>query len=140
MATRRNFLKGAGASGMAFCSCGWGGAARAQTPARPALPVSVNGKRVKTIDVHAHCLFHEAVALMGEGNRVGPPPVKGAQEMFIAVDERLKTMDAMAIDMEVLSINPFWYRADRDTAAKIIDLQNQKLGELCAVHPDRFAA
>ena len=49
-------------------------------------------------------------------------------------------MDAMAIDMEVLSINPFWYRKDRDTAAKIVEIQNEKLAELCASHPDRFAA
>jgi predicted TIM-barrel fold metal-dependent hydrolase len=42
--------------------------------------------------------------------------------------------------MEVLSINPFWYKTDRDTAAKIVALQNEKLAELCAAHPDRFAA
>lgn len=68
------------------------------------------------------------------------PPVKGAEEMYIAVEQRLKAMDAQAIDMEVLSINPFWYRTDRDTAAKIVEVQNQKLAELCAAHPDRFAA
>jgi len=60
--------------------------------------------------------------------------------MFIAVEERLKAMDAMAIDMEVLSINPFWYRKDRDTAAQIVKVQNEKLAELCAAKPDRFAA
>ncbi len=49
-------------------------------------------------------------------------------------------MDAMAIDMEVLSINPFWYRKDRDTAAAIVKLQNEKLAELTESHPDRFAA
>jgi predicted TIM-barrel fold metal-dependent hydrolase len=49
-------------------------------------------------------------------------------------------MDAMAIDMEVLSINPFWYRKDRDTAAAIVKLQNEKLAELCAAQPERFAA
>ena len=37
------------------------------------------------------------------------PKTKGAQEQFIAnaMETRLKAMDAMAIDMEVLSINPF---------------------------------
>jgi predicted TIM-barrel fold metal-dependent hydrolase len=40
----------------------------------------------------------------------------------------------------VLSINPFWYRKDRDTAAAIVKMQNEKLAELCASHPDRFAA
>jgi predicted TIM-barrel fold metal-dependent hydrolase len=141
MTTRRGFLKGAGAAGIAFCSCGMLDAARAQQPARPRLPVMVNGKRVKTIDVHSHCFFHEAVDLMGpEGARALVPPVKGAQEHFIVVEQRLKAMDDMAIDMEVLSINPFWYRTERDKAAAIIKVQNEKLAELCASKPDRFAA
>ena len=65
---------------------------------------------------------------------------RGAQEQFIVIEERLKGMDAQAIDMEVLSINPFWYRKDRDTAAQIVKVQNEKLAELCASRPDRFAA
>jgi len=139
MSTRRQFLRGAGAAGgLAFCSCALLHAARAQAPARQRLPVMVNGKRVKTIDVHAHCLFHEAVALMGE--RAPRPQTRGSQEMYIAVAQRLQAMDAMAIDMEVLSINPFWYREERDNAAKIVELQNHKLAELTAAHPDRFAA
>jgi aminocarboxymuconate-semialdehyde decarboxylase len=128
MTTRRNFLKGA--AGMAFCSCGLLDAARAQQPAQARLPVMVDGKRVKTIDVHAHCLFHEAVDLMGEAARSVRPETKGSDQMFIAMEERLRAMDAMAIDMEVLSINPFWYRKDRDTAAQIIKMQNEKLAEL----------
>jgi predicted TIM-barrel fold metal-dependent hydrolase len=140
MPTRRDFIKRAGAAGVVFCSCGLLDAARAQAPARQHLPVMVNGNRVKTIDVHAHCLFREAIALMGdEASRVGVQ-ANGRDEMVIAIDERLKAMDAQAIDMEVLSINPFWYKTDRDTAAKIVALQNEKLAELCAAHPDRFAA
>jgi aminocarboxymuconate-semialdehyde decarboxylase len=42
--------------------------------------------------------------------------------------------------MEVLSINPFWYDRDRELAAQIVKLQNEKLAELCAAKPDRFAA
>jgi len=40
----------------------------------------------------------------------------------------------------VLSINPFWYGRDRDLAAQIVKIQNEKLAELCARKPDRFAA
>jgi predicted TIM-barrel fold metal-dependent hydrolase len=141
MTTRRHFLKGAGAAtGLAFCSCGMLEAAHAQQPGAQRLPVTVSGKRVRTIDVHSHCLFHEAVNMMGDDARPVTPPVKGAEEHFIVIEERLKGMDAMAIDMEVLSINPFWYRKDRDTAAAIVKLQNEKLAELCASKPDRFAA
>src|SRR3954467_15214432 len=139
MTTRRNFLKGAAASGVAFCSCGMLDAAPAQ-PKAARLPVKVNGKRVLTVDVHAHCYFRDAINLMGDGADKVLPPVKGAPEHFIAIEQRLKEMDAMAIDMEVLSINPFWYGKDRDTAAQIVKLQNEKLAELCAARPERLAA
>jgi predicted TIM-barrel fold metal-dependent hydrolase len=141
MDTRRDFLKGAGAaSGIVFCGCALRDAAHAQQAGGQRLPVVVNGKRVKTIDVHAHCHFREAVALMGEDAGRVLPQTKGAQEHFIVIAERLKGMDAQAIDMEVLSINPFWYRKERDLAAEIVRVQNEKLAELSATRPDRFAA
>ena len=140
MTTRRDFLKNAAASGIVFCGCGVGHAARAQSPGTQRLPVMINGRRIKTIDVHSHCHFREAVNLMGEEAGSVLPRTKGAQEHFIVIEERLKGMDAQAIDMEVLSINPVWYRKDRDTAAAIVKVQNEKLAELCASRPDRFAA
>jgi predicted TIM-barrel fold metal-dependent hydrolase len=138
MTTRRHFLTGA--AGLVFCSCGMLDAARAQQPANSRLPVMVKGTRVKTIDVHAHCLVQEAVDLMGEQARNVRPVTKGSDQMVIVMEERFKGMDAQGIDMEVLSINPFWYRKDRDTAEKIVKIQNEKLAELCASKPDRFAA
>ena len=142
MTTRRGFLKHAAAAGMSFCGCGLIDAARAQAPAqaRATLPVAVNGKRVKTIDVHAHVLFHKSLDMIGNEASLARPQTKGGEDMFIAVEKRLKTMDAMAIDMEVLSVNPFWYRRDRDTAAEIVRINNESLAELCAAHSDRFAA
>jgi predicted TIM-barrel fold metal-dependent hydrolase len=140
MTTRRNFLKGTAATGIAFCSCGMLDAARAQQPRAARLPVKVNGKRVMTVDVHAHCYFHESINLMGDQADKVLPAVKGVPEHFIAIEQRLKEMDAMAIDMEVLSINPFWYGKDRDTAAEIVKVNNEKLAELCASRPERFAA
>src|SRR5215813_8361785 len=139
MTTRRGFLKGAGAASVMFCGCGLLDAAHAQEPGQR-LPVMVRDKRVKTIDVHSHCLFKDAVDLMGDEARNVFVPVKGAENQYIVIAERLKQMDAMAIDMEVLSINPFWYRKDRDTAAAIVKMQNEKLAELCAAQPERFAA
>src|SRR3954468_14209930 len=141
MTTRRHLLKmAAGAAGVAFCSCAMLDGARAQQPSGQRLPVTVNGKHVKTIDVHAHCLFHEAEKLMGNDNAAFTATVKGAPQAFITLDERLKAMDAMAVDMEVLSVNPFWYRKERDLAAEIVRINNEKLAELCASKPDRFAA
>ena len=143
MTTRRDFLKAgtaAAATGVVFCSCGLLKSAHAQQPARQTLPVTVGGKRVKTIDVHAHCQFREAGALLGpEAAAALLPPVRGADELYVEVDKRLAAMDAQAIDMEVLSINPYWYGRDRDLAAQIVKIQNEKLAELCASKPDRFA-
>jgi len=147
---RRQFLKtAAAAAGVAFCSCALLDSARAQQPSSgpggggSRLPVVVSGKRVKTVDVHAHCLFHEAETLMGDDKAAFQSPMKEAgRQAFITatLDERLKAMDAQGVDIEVLSINPFWYRKDRDLSAEIVRIQNEKLAELCASHPDRFAA
>src|ERR1700761_5485957 len=144
MTTRRDFLRGgaaAAATGVVFCSCRLPESAHCPPPARQTLPVSGGGKRVKTIDVHSHCHFREAGALLGaDAAKFQVPPVNGAAEAFIEIDKRLAAMDAQAVDMEVLSINPFWYDRDRDLAAKIVKIQNEKLAELCASKPDRFAA
>ena len=137
MTSRRNFLGGAAAAaGIVFCGCGLPKAANAAA----SLPVTVNGKRVKTIDVHAHCVFPDAAALLGDATIGTNPTVKGNDEARIVIDQRLKAMDAQAVDMEVLSINPFWYTRERDLAVKVVKLQNEKLAELCASKPDRFAA
>ena len=53
---------------------------------------------------------------------------------------RIREMDEQGIDVEAISINPFWYRAERDLAARLIRIQNEKFAELCALHPDRFVA
>jgi len=137
MNTRRNFLK----TGVVFCSCCLLDQAQAQQAGPAKLPVAVAGKKVKTIDVHSHCHFREAGALLGaDAASIQLPPVNGAAEAFIEIDKRLAAMDSQAVDMEVLSINPFWYSRERDLAGQIVKIQNEKLAELCASKPDRFAA
>src|SRR2546422_6283420 len=88
--------------------------------------VVVAGRRVKTIDVHAHCVIPEAYALLGlkvEDHR-GP----GIEEVG---PRRIREMDAQGIDMEALSINPRWYRAERDVATEVISTQHHRLAEIC---------
>jgi predicted TIM-barrel fold metal-dependent hydrolase len=134
MSNRREFLKDA--AGVVFCGCGLLPAARrasAQTATTRRL-VSVGGRRVKTIDVHAHCMVAEAVALMG-----GQPGSPGNVALSLG-PERLRKMDEQGIDMEALSINPTWYALDRDMATKVIKIQNEGLAKLCAAQPDRFVA
>lgn len=144
MTSRRSFLTASLAGGMAFCSCGIAPRAHAQ-PASPArLPVMVAGKRVRTVDTHQHCYFQDAIDLMGADASKVLPPVKGVPQHFLAKADvmkgRLAEMDEMGIDMGVLSINPYWYDRDRDTASKICDIQNTHLAEVHAAHPDRMQA
>jgi len=126
MTTRRQFVTAAGA-GLVFTSCSML-EARGQGRRREVL---VSGKRVKTIDVHAHCAFPEAMALMGR---------KVTPATLVMAEDRIRAMDEQGIDMEALSINPYWYAAPRDLAAELIRVQNEKLAELCAARPDRFVA
>jgi aminocarboxymuconate-semialdehyde decarboxylase len=134
MKSRREFFgDAAGAlASLAFVGCGLMRPARAQAQT-PRRAVVVNGRRVKTIDVHAHCAVPEAMALLGL--TVAPPSLHMAQAA-----DRLHAMDAQGIDVEALSINPYWYKADRDIARRVITLQNEKLAEACATHPERFVA
>jgi aminocarboxymuconate-semialdehyde decarboxylase len=135
-ASRRDLLSGAAGAmaGIVFAGCGVHRAAWSQTaPAAQAQQrreIVVAGKRVKTIDVHAHCHIPEALALIGKKVEV-PPLVIGP--------ERIKAMDEQGIDIEALSINPnFWDRAERDVQAQIVKVQNEKLAEFCATEPERF--
>jgi aminocarboxymuconate-semialdehyde decarboxylase len=95
--------------------------------------VVVNGKRVKTIDVHAHCIVPAAAALIDH-------PLEAPALLMADTTTRIAAMDAQGIDVEALSINPYWYRAPRDVAAELIKLQNETLVKFCAASPDRFVA
>jgi aminocarboxymuconate-semialdehyde decarboxylase len=104
-------------------------------PAGRRREVVVGGRRVKTIDVHAHCVIPEAQALLGASPAVQRGP--GIDEVG---SRRLREMDEQGIDVEALSINPTWYGAERELAARVVDIQNRRLAEFCAAHPDRFVA
>jgi aminocarboxymuconate-semialdehyde decarboxylase len=94
--------------------------------------VVVSGRRVKTVDVHAHCGVPAAMALMG---------LKAVPSLLMSQPaDRLRAMDEQGIDVEALSINPYWYGADRDVARELIRIQNEALAEACAANPERFVA
>jgi aminocarboxymuconate-semialdehyde decarboxylase len=141
MSTRREFLgTAAGAlAGLAFVGCDLLAARPARAQARRR-EVVVSGKRAKVVDMHAHCAVGEAMALMGIKLGTPGPSTRSDLSMVTHVSERLRAMDEQGIDVEALSINPYWYKADRDLARQIIQLQNEKLAEACAAHPDRFVA
>ena len=131
MTTRRELLGNTAAAlaGLAFVGCGLTLDAAAQ-PAPRRREVVVNGKRVRTIDCHAHCHVPEALALMG---------LKETYPALAVSADRIQAMDEQGIDVEALSINPiFWYKAERNLAAQVVKLQNEKLADICAQYKDRF--
>ena len=129
--SRRELLcHAAGAlTGFAAIGCGLAKPALSQAPQRRR-EVVVNGRRVRTIDLHAHCHVPEANALMG---------LKVQLRSLVVSPERIRAMDEQGIDIEALSLNPiFWYKAEPDLANQVVKLQNEKLAETCAAQPDRF--
>ena len=113
-----------------------------------------------TIDLHAHLLAPAVEALVADF-----PPKKGEPELMLRtqgaasvahnvqkmlpeafrkmtnLDERLRDMDAMGVDVQVLSPSPnqYYYWAEPDLAKEIVRVQNEQIAEACSLLPDRFA-
>src|SRR5712691_11769976 len=138
MTNRRQFIKDAAATaGVLFTGCNLlDHQLHAQpAPAQKKRQVMVGGRRMKTIDVHAHVIVPEATALMGRKTE----PDNAAVMAGAMATERFARMDEWGTDMQALSINPTWYSVERDVAGQVIKLQNEKLAELCAKYPDLAA-
>jgi len=95
--------------------------------------VVVKGNRVKTVDIHAHCAVPAAMAVLGHKH--------DKPELLMSdTTARIAAMDQQGLDVAALSINPYWYHAEKDAAAELIRIQNEALAESCAATPDRFVA
>jgi aminocarboxymuconate-semialdehyde decarboxylase len=102
--------------------------------------VSIGGRRVKVVDVHAHCMVPEVVDVIKDSKLAAAAKNQlGAGNGRLTFGpERLKTMDEWGVDYQALSINAFWYPAERELARDIIKVQNEGISKWCAAHPDRF--
>ncbi len=128
----------------------------------------VEGKHVQTmrahkhftVDLHAHLLTPAVEPLVADcPQKKGEPEfmlrTQGAasvahnvQKMLpnafrkmTSLDERLRDMDAMGVDVQVLSPSPnqYYYWAEHDLAREIVRVQNEHIAELCSLLPERFA-
>ena len=95
-------------AGLAFVGCSLSGGASPTPGQGRRREVVVNGKRVKTVDIHAHTIVPEAAAVINH-------PLEAPGLLWSNLSDRIAEMDAEGIDVEALSINPYWYRAERDT-------------------------
>jgi len=141
MATRREFLRGAAGATAEVVFAGRGfSSALFQAPQSDAAGrrvVTVAGKRVRVIDIHAHCEFPEVAEVIK-----GTPLARYADSgrLFLG-PKRIEQLDRLGIDTQVLHVNDFWwYSADRELATKIVEAHDKGLAAWGTNHPDRFAA
>jgi aminocarboxymuconate-semialdehyde decarboxylase len=131
MPTRREFLivLGGAAAGALLGTPGF---------AQPRREVFVGGKRAFVVDIHAHGVFPEVAEIVR-----GTPleDVAETDEEEALTPERVAIMDRRGIDLQVLSVNDFWwYAADMDLARRIVDTHDRGLQRFVARFPDRFVA
>jgi aminocarboxymuconate-semialdehyde decarboxylase len=99
---------------------------------------TLNGKRVRTVDVHAHCFVPEVLDLVKDTPLAAAAKATLNNTIALGNQQRLYDMDAQGIDYQVININAWGYNAERALARDLIALQNEKISQWCAKHPDRF--
>ena len=122
----------------------------------------VRGKgRSLTVDLHCHAFVTEVEELVkARPEKQAEPDLQrrfmgtasaqynsstmlpNAFPKLTSVELRLRDMDAMGVDLQVLSPTSVqhYYWADVDLAREIVRTTNEKIAEVCAKHPDRLLA
>jgi aminocarboxymuconate-semialdehyde decarboxylase len=137
MANRRDFVKTVvGATAGVFVA-GTAGSLFAQTaPTRR--QVSLGGKRIRVVDLHAHCTVPEVEAVV-KGTKFERAGANTGVRMLNQA--RIDAIDKQGIDLQVLSINGhWWYDADRELAGRIVAAQNEGLAKWVSGNRERFDA
>jgi len=117
--------------------------------------------RSLTVDVHCHAFVPEVEALVRDrAEKLAEPDLQrramgaasahynastmlpAAFPKLTSVEQRLRDMDAMGVDVQVVSPTSVqhYYWADLDLARDVVRRTNEKIAEQCAKHPDRLIA
>jgi aminocarboxymuconate-semialdehyde decarboxylase len=125
---RREFLRAA------LCGCGL---------VRTRLSLVQGASKPFTVDFHAHAFVGDDWPLLR--NR---PEAKDLEtfmkapyfENLVNVEARIAEMDREGVDVQAVSlyVGQYHYWAERELAADVVRIQNQKLAEMCARHPKRL--
>jgi aminocarboxymuconate-semialdehyde decarboxylase len=117
------------------------------------------GERLRVVDAHCHVLSQAAEEVVRDypqkkaepanlTEMLGEASVKHNAAMMDTVlpkltslATRLADMDAMGVDIQILSPSPtqYYYWADRDLTAELVSKQNETIAAACEAHPGRFA-
>jgi aminocarboxymuconate-semialdehyde decarboxylase len=119
----------------------------------------MSAARSKVIDVHAHLLPRSAIAAAENGEAwfgseierddLGRPVVvtgerregMGGKAHYESIERRLERMDEMGVDVQVLSLNPIFFRhyLDADNAVEASRSVNDEIAGFIERWPTRFA-
>src|SRR5437762_5000848 len=147
MPNRREFLKNVAGAGAATAGVFIGGRGLVEAGFHsPQIGVArgkrreltINGRRVKTVDAHAHCFVSEVWDLVKDTPLAAQARGSLTGNIALGNAQRLIDMDAQGIDYQAINVNAWGYSADRALARDLVKLQNEKISEWCAKHPDRF--
>ena len=136
MPNRRDFLKTVGGAAGAALLTTYGLDTGAQSARRE---IMLNGRRIRTVDIHAHCVFPEVAEV------IAGTPLDGRAfpEWQMLGPARLEDIDRRGIDYQALSMTingHWWYAADRMLADRIVRASDEALARWVEQHPDRFVA
>ena len=91
------------------------------------------------VDLHAHCYpkpYVDELKRIGFGNRAASGLTL---PQWTGVEERLETMDALGVDMQVMGVSfPIVNFPDAETSKALAQLSNDYIADLCEKYPDRF--
>jgi aminocarboxymuconate-semialdehyde decarboxylase len=143
--SRREFLAAAASAGVALYACN---SAVAQPPAAAAGPkrgpTLIKGRRVKTIDMHAHLLVPEVWPLLEPYPQaktdIGDFLRSPIAARLTSIEQRFAEMERQGIDVQVISLH-FQHQhdwAERDLASRYVKLLNEKVAEQVDAHKDRL--
>jgi aminocarboxymuconate-semialdehyde decarboxylase len=98
---------------------------------------TLDGQPVRTVDIHAHCVFPEVADVLSgtsfAGRNFNPSQTLG--------DRRIEQMNELGLEYQALSVNNYWwYGADESLAVDIVSTHDAGLAAWVNQHPDRFVA
>jgi aminocarboxymuconate-semialdehyde decarboxylase len=104
----------------------------------------IDGRRVTTVDMHAHLLVPEVWPLLEPYEQaeadIGAFMRSPMAERLTSVERRLDEMERQAIDIQVLTLH-FQHQhdwAERDLASQYVRVLNEKMAEQVEQYPERL--
>ena len=125
---------------------------------RPASRKTVkSGNKTLSVDLHCHIHTPPADELAEKTGKLADPILRYGDQRTMeqqrklraqldkkltSIEQRLRDMDKMGIDVQAISTSPlqYYYGVDGDAGREIARLINDRLAEMVAAHPDRFVA